>query len=126
MGDTSKKTPNVGPSTDLVPIDELFELLKSPRRRELCHYLEHTVGDVTLGEAAEHLALIEGDPSRERYERVLVSLHHVHLPKLVNAGVVRYDQATETITRLNAAEQMSPYLKQVRRDEANAAGTDRS
>lgn len=99
-------------TTDRVSLSPatIFSLLAEDRRRYTIQYLAHRVGAVPLGEVAEHIALREDDPTRDRYERVITGLHHIHVPRLREAGVVRYDPKRETVERLATADQLTPYL----------------
>lgn len=97
-------------NTKLTPAD-IFEVLVDDRRRYLLHYLSQQVGGVVLGELAEQIAIWEDNPTREHYERILVSLHHTQLPKLTDAGLITYESDSETVTRLEAVDQLVPYLE---------------
>ena len=89
----------------------LFELLADDRRRYALHYLSRKVGAVDLSELAEQIALQEGEPTRDHYDRVLTGLYHRHLPRLTDAGVVRYDPERETVELRDEEERLAPYLK---------------
>ena len=74
-------------------LDSLFEVLASSQRRRLLAHLVETDDDVaTLPELAELLA--DGDDDRER---ATIRLHHTHLPKLEDEGIVEYDARSETV-----------------------------
>lgn len=89
---------------------EIFPLLAEARRRYVLHYLSQRVGAVSLGELAEQLALWEDTPSRDHYERILTSLYHSHLPKLIDAGLIRYEVEQETVVELDTMNKVDPYL----------------
>lgn len=95
----------------------VFGLLTDERRRYALHYLSTSVGAVALDDLAEQIALWEGTPTKNRYERVLTDLYHHHLPRLTDAGVARYDPERETLELLDAADRVSPFLKLVERDD---------
>jgi hypothetical protein len=42
---------------------------------------------------------------------VYVSLHHIHVPKLVDGGIITFDEATETITAAENAAQVLAALE---------------
>lgn len=44
-------------------------------------------------------------------EEVYVALYHAHVPKLVDEGVLSFDEATETITAAENAEQVLAALE---------------
>lgn len=113
---TDTDTPNAGAGTDSPNLDPtvVFSILSNPRRRHALDYLAKRLGAVPLGELAEQIAIVEGDPSRDRYERIVTGLFHVHLPPMIDAGVVRYDPKRETVALRATSEQLAPYLEVAR------------
>lgn len=79
-------------------IDATLELLADRERRAVLGYLmDDPRGTATVSELADHLAEMraeeagdEADPE-EAGDEATTTLHHVHLPKLADAGVVEYD-----------------------------------
>jgi len=71
--------------------DELFEVLAHGRRRLSLAYLRTEAGVVPVEELAKHVAAAErpgGETvSASDRKQVVTSLYHVHLPKLVDAGL---------------------------------------
>lgn len=107
------KTPTESPhsrQTDDLAASDIFPLLASDRRRNVLHYLTQQVGSVSLGELAEQIAIWEDDPTFDQYGRILTSLHHTHLPSLVDGGLVRYDSDEETVAGRDAMQSVRPYL----------------
>lgn len=100
--------PSSPPSgTELVPeaileLDHVYQALGHPRRRYLCYsLLENTAWSLT--ELAVKIASKENDipeheVTREQRDKVYVSLYHAHVPKLVNEGVIEFNEQEETIT----------------------------
>lgn len=82
-------------------LDSTLRALASRRRRlTLRCLMEHR--ELALPDLAELVAEREsGEPlsalSPERACRVYFSLYHTHLPKLENAGLVRYDQEEDYV-----------------------------
>lgn len=79
---------------------ERHRLLASDRRRSVLDALEGRAAPVELTTLAETVVSREtggSDVDDERVERVAVSLHHVHLPKLDDVGVVQYDPDTRRV-----------------------------
>jgi len=76
------------------PPDELFGVLSDRTRRRILWFLLEE-SRTTVDELADLLLgwEISGDgvAGPEERDGVLVSLHHVHLPRLADAGLVRYD-----------------------------------
>lgn len=95
--------------------DVLFDMLSSPRRRYVLHYLHRTGGTAELGDLADHVAAWENDTtieelgSQER-KRVYISLYQTHIPKLDEVGIVNYDQANGVVRLSDQADQLAPYL----------------
>lgn len=74
------------------------EAIAPPTRRAVCRYVVATDDTVvTLGEVATYVVTdeqVERDSSvtdSAAYRHVLLELHHVHLPKLADAGVLQYE-----------------------------------
>jgi len=78
--------------------DELFELLSNARRRRVRSFLhEADDGAVALDELVDHVVRQGTDGESGDREAAAVALHHVHLPKLADGGVIEYDSRTETV-----------------------------
>ncbi|WP_459193122.1 DUF7344 domain-containing protein [Halosimplex sp. J119] len=78
--------------------EERFDLLADERRRRALAALAERSAPIDLEPLAEAVADRETDgtaPSADEIERVAVSLHHVHLPRAADLGVLEYD-AEET------------------------------
>lgn len=107
---SSTETADITPTT-------LFNLLANDRRRYVLHYLSQTAGAVSLCDLAEQIARWEDDSTYDRYKRILTGLHHMHLPKLVDAGMVCYNVEGETVELLDAADAVMPHLNRVTADD---------
>jgi hypothetical protein len=69
-------------------VDAVFGVLSDARRRRTIRVLRTREGAVSVPALAEALAAREpGDPDPDR---LVVSLQHVHLPKLEATGIVEY------------------------------------
>ena len=83
-------------------LDEVFELLGRERRRYALYYLRQRDGPVTVEELAEAIAEWERDdaehgPEDERFEEVVLSLNHAHLPKIESADSIEYDRENDRV-----------------------------
>ncbi|UTF53179.1 DUF7344 domain-containing protein [Natronosalvus rutilus] len=83
-------------------IDETLRAVAAERRRLLLSVLEEHEQELTLPDAAEEVAQCEtGKPitelSAERVANVYISLYHDHLPRLVDAGLLEYDQERDLV-----------------------------
>lgn len=88
----------------------LFRAFAETRRQYALGYLAQKPAAIHLGDLAEYIALKEATPTYDRYQRVLVDLHHQHLPHLQDAGLVRYDEATERLELAVDRDVIAPYL----------------
>ncbi|WP_231182735.1 HalOD1 output domain-containing protein [Haladaptatus sp. DYF46] len=76
-----------------VSADVLLALLGTPRRRLVCRYLVEIADRAPISAIARRIAEWEGSgtASENERERVHITLHHVHLPELADAGVLERD-----------------------------------
>jgi hypothetical protein len=78
-------------------LDEVFELLKNPRRRQVLVYLHSRDDTASVGHLADQIGGWENDKeprlltSKER-KRVYVSLYQSHLPKMADTGAISYNK----------------------------------
>lgn len=74
-------------------------LLMAERRRLALEILAGDSGSVDLEELAAGVATREEGPDadEETIERVAVALHHNHLPKMADLGVLAYDRDAHRI-----------------------------
>lgn len=94
--------------------DTIYTLLKNSRRRQVLRYLrEHE--EASLGELAEQIAAYENDVevdavSSSQRKRVYIGLYQAHFPKMDDAGVIDFQKHRGTVTLLDRASQLFPYL----------------
>lgn len=82
-------------------IDELFSLLADPQRRIVIERLDRTSSDVTIEVLADHVVAELNDGTLEaaaERRRALFALHHNHLPRLDDHGILEYDPAAGIVT----------------------------
>ena len=97
--------------TDSSEIDELFSLCSDHHRRIVLSTLLERGREMTRDELTEaivvqdhHVAIEEIDDADR--SRIISNLHHVHLPKLADAGFLEYDHQRALVapsTRLETA-----------------------
>ncbi|THE66291.1 hypothetical protein D8Y22_03190 [Salinadaptatus halalkaliphilus] len=83
-------------------VDEALELLANSRRRRLLEVIRTYNESLTLADAAEEVAVREtGRPvpelSAELVANVYISLYHDHLPRLVDADLLEYEQERDLV-----------------------------
>jgi len=101
-GGTGKADPDI-PETVPMPysFQTILDMISEPRRRTLLYHLKDVPNDeISLDRLIDAVHEREQSiPVRETSSRddVRVSLIHIDLPKLDDAGIVRYDQTTDLI-----------------------------
>ncbi|WP_224332604.1 DUF7344 domain-containing protein [Haloprofundus halobius] len=96
--------PTHAPSTtvDRARLDEAFEALSNRRRRDVLYYLHQVNGEeVDVYDIADTMTAWEVDCREsvepDHFRSLLVSLRHVHLPKLDDIGALSYDEQEGTV-----------------------------
>lgn len=95
---------------------EVHEILRNSRRRQVIKQLSSRLGPVTLRELSERIAAEEtGEtpPPRKVRDSVYNSLHQTHLPKLDEMDVIVYDKDRKTIRLRERAKQVNRYMRMV-------------
>jgi len=105
---------------DELSAEVIFDLLSVSRRRHALYYLTENVGTTGLHDLSDVLAIWEGDIDERDRQRIATGLYHRHFPKLADAGVARYDAASDRIELLPAADKLKPYLDLAGRDDARS------
>lgn len=93
--------------------DALFEVLSDRRRRILLELLRTTDAPMAFADAVREVVEREHDErfselSDDVIENVHVSIHHIHVPKLVTAGLVEYDADRRTLELAVAPDRVVP------------------
>ena len=70
-------------------LNDLYDVLSDERRRAVLAALAETTPPVHTHTLARQVCERERDPPEE--DRVRVSLHHVHLPRLADSDLLEYD-----------------------------------
>lgn len=100
-------------------LDATLELLANHDRRAIISYLRDAPRQTaTVDELAEHLVERCAAQTGERpgQSHVRSTLHHIHVPKLVDAGVVDYDARTQEV-RYWGSERLEAWHERIARDE---------
>ena len=87
--------------TASVSTDTALQIVANRRRRILLtHLRENGGGGVPLRELTEQIAQEESaalSPFDADNDRIAIELHHDHLPKLSDAGILTYDADTQMV-----------------------------
>lgn len=98
----SRDGPRSNPLAEACSTDVVFRLLADRTRRILFSLLGGNDEQVHLNDLAERIAAWKGDKpvaevTADERESTKIELHHKHLPKLADAGVLDYDRETKTL-----------------------------
>lgn len=79
-----------------------YVALSDPRRREVIRLLDEADESMSLMDLAREIVRREGEESQPvdeaELKQVLISLYHIHVPKLADAGFVRYNRDEQRVT----------------------------
>ncbi|WP_435158452.1 DUF7344 domain-containing protein [Haladaptatus sp. DFWS20] len=73
----------------------LYKLLADHRRRVLLQCLRDTEAPMPISALVTELTPSDDRESSERDVEAEIAVHHIHLPKLADAGVIEYDQSAQ-------------------------------
>ncbi|WP_433634412.1 DUF7344 domain-containing protein [Halomicrococcus sp. NG-SE-24] len=95
--------------------DDLFEVLKSTRRRYVLYYLRRDGPTAELSILATHVAAWEQDSTPEELtpqqrKRGYISLYQTHLPRLEDADLLEFDADAGTVQLSDHAYLLDDYL----------------
>ncbi len=112
--------------TEELDKDEVFEVLSSTRRRQILYHLHRRGGEAHLRDLARDTAVSENetpvgegggadgadaDPiSEDVVKRFYISLYQTHVPKLEEAGLVRYDGDKKLVTLTDRVSEIARVL----------------
>lgn len=104
-----------GPAPVAPSDDRIVSLQLDPRRQRVLASLEARTDPVDLDDLAVELAASTDRPLAEGViERIAIELHHVHLPKLADAGLVDYDAQRKVVRSVRESDAVAPYLRLAR------------
>lgn len=92
-----------------ISLDTVFGVLADQRRRSLLRCLNEYENTMALADVADEIATREREKpitelSAEEVKTVYISLYHEHIPKMVDAGVVRYNQEKDMVMLVEDTE----------------------
>lgn len=118
IGKTNRATrPDGGKTT----IEDVLEVLATPRRRAIFYYLqEHEIASVE--DLAQHIAKQTAESSNRevevhQVERVTLDLVHNTLPKLAESQFIEYDPSSRTVRYSQPPELLEAVLRFLTRFE---------
>lgn len=82
-------------------LNQYFDALSNERRRYLLYYLQGrataSVDDLARAVVARETARPPGSLAEDDYANAMSELHHKHLPRLVDYGLVEYDPRSRQV-----------------------------
>jgi DNA-binding transcriptional ArsR family regulator len=119
------------PDADCDSLDRLFRALADARRRTVLDVLSHQLGPIRTETLARELDAKERDtPESEvpadRVDKILVSLTHVHLPKLADSGLIEYDTDDQMVAYEGHPQLPVPWMHSVLQPEFRQSLTGES
>lgn len=101
--------------TEKLTREVVFDLLNSPRRRFVIHFLSTQQESIQLQSLADQVAAWEdGVPvdelTAEQKKRIYVSLYQTHVPKLVKVGLITFDKETGIVEITDRVAELTHYL----------------
>ena len=90
------------------PTDRVFDAFAHRRRRDVLYCLRQYENPMALADLASEVAARENDTivadvPGEEIQRVHTSLYHSHVPRLVDLGLVEYDQGRDVVALVEHA-----------------------
>jgi len=93
-------TPRDVESAPALQLDAVFDVLADGRRRTMLTVLADRRDATSVAELVEQTLAdptSDDDPNDDARTTLTIRCHHVHLPKLADAGLVRYDHEAKTV-----------------------------
>lgn len=96
--------------------DTVYDILSSPRRRYVLHYLRTVDEPVEITELAKHVAAWENETSVDeitdrQQKRVYVSLYQTHIPRLESTQIITYDKDSGKVALSAGNTNIDEYLE---------------
>lgn len=94
-------------------VNTIFETLTNPGRRYVLTYLLQSEGFVTVSELVDYVTTRTDSSMTDRgfRRKVTVELSHTHLPKLEEAGFIKYNMERQLVTPTELTRLTEPYLR---------------
>ncbi|WP_415381591.1 ArsR family transcriptional regulator [Halosimplex sp. TS25] len=103
-------------------VDAVLSLLADHQRRDLLrHLIDSNEQTASLDECVRHLLQREQTRFGEcpGHEQIETALHHIHMPKLEEAGILEYDSRSRQY-RYRGHDQLEAWLERIEDGESDA------
>ncbi|NLV14907.1 DUF7344 domain-containing protein [Haloarcula argentinensis] len=111
---------------DSLPLDDRLSLLSSHYRRYPLYGLSQYTTPVSLAVLTDTVTEFEHGTPAEQYRderlKIYTALYHNHLPRLVDAGVVQYNQSEDLVDIGPNAPALVPLLESTIDHDLSASG----
>ncbi|EMA29968.1 DUF7344 domain-containing protein [Haloarcula japonica] len=111
---------------DSLPLDDRLSLLSSHYRRYFLYGLSQYTTPVSLAVLTDTVTEFEHGTPAEQYRderlKIYTALYHNHLPRLVDAGVVEYNQSEDMVDIGPNASALAPLLESTIEHDLSASG----
>lgn len=92
-------------------LDTYFTVLSNQRRRYILNSLGEYETPMALADLADEVAVREYDSpvtdiSAEEVKEISISLYHVHIPRMEDAGLIDYNQDDDLVTLLEDGQEL--------------------
>ncbi|WP_224268678.1 helix-turn-helix domain-containing protein [Haloprofundus salinisoli] len=96
--------------------NQLFDVLSHPHRRFILHYLQSAETPLPVKKLMSELVAWEiqrpeTDPMDDEKKAIKIALVHNHLPKIAQAGLIRYDDARQSVTITDRTKEGEAHLE---------------
>ncbi|GAA5053759.1 hypothetical protein ACFFQF_28715 [Haladaptatus pallidirubidus] len=99
-----------GTTTEQITL--LYKMLADHRRRALLRCLRNTETPLAVSTLVTKLTQSDDREPSNRTTDTAITLHHIHLPKLADTGIIEYDQSDQQAT-YTAPPQVDALLEQM-------------
>ena len=89
-------------------LDVAFDVLADSNRRDILSYFTTGPDQADLQDLVDYV----GTANENRH--TATTLHHLHLPKLAEAGLIRYDHERKMVVARDSIQDLEPYLEWAR------------
>ena len=115
MNEIRYRSTTGGPDESRDSLDALFDVLRDRRRRYVLRHLRDRERPVAVADLARVVAANEegvepGDASESAVDRTYTSLHHNHVPKMVDAGLLVHFEDRNTVALADDAPTVDQFL----------------
>lgn len=105
-------------SGDAIDLDTLLDLCRSEPRRIVLAVLADEQRSLTLGDLTKSIVKHDhheplSEVSGEEVKRIRTELHHVHVPKLADAGLVEYEPERHLVDPTPQFDRVEPSLSKI-------------